>query len=104
MGLFYGHFFAHSIKSCNDFMKRVYAAPCGKRFIRLRRTKIPICAASYGVVRNYCHSPSGCGTGLSLLKGSYILFEFIPRCPESRDLHYVPTSSGEFKYKKRRFT
>jgi hypothetical protein len=25
-------------------------------------------------------------------------FEFIPRCPESRDLHFVPSNSGEFKY------
>ena len=42
--------------------------------------------------------------------GSYLLFEFIPRCPEKRDLHYVPTpmnrdlrfastGSGKFKFK-----
>jgi hypothetical protein len=31
--------------------------------------------------------------------GSYTLFEFIPRCPESRDFHFVPTSSEEFKFK-----
>jgi hypothetical protein len=26
-------------------------------------------------------------------------FEFIPRCPESRDFRFAPTSSGELKFK-----
>jgi hypothetical protein len=49
--------------------------------------------------RNFYHSSPGCGTALSLLKGSYTLFEFIPRCPESRDFRFTPTNSGEFKFK-----
>jgi hypothetical protein len=35
---------------------------------------------------------------------AYIVFEFIPRCPERRDFRFAPTSSGEFKLKKDNLT
>jgi hypothetical protein len=31
--------------------------------------------------------------------GSYLLFEFIPYCPESRDFRFAPTSSGGIQIK-----
>jgi hypothetical protein len=34
--------------------------------IKLRSAGLPIPAASYGVLRKFCHSPADCGNALSL--------------------------------------
>jgi hypothetical protein len=48
----------------NKIVQRFYET----RFCRSvwRKAKIPIPPASYGVFRNFYHSPPGCGTALSL--------------------------------------
>jgi len=83
-------------------MKRGFAAQFGERLKFLssqpRKRDLRFTSTSYGVFRNFYHSPPDYGTELSLEKGSYTLFEFIPRCPESRDFRFTPTSSREFKF------
>jgi hypothetical protein len=44
-------------------------------------------------VQRFYETPEG------LSSGSNTLFEFIPRCPESRDFRFTPTGSGDFKFK-----
>ena len=68
----------YGIKSCNDFMKRGFAAQFGERFTRRlfgwlkflspqpRKRDLRLPSTNYGVFLNFYHSPPGCGTALSL--------------------------------------
>ena len=82
-----------------------------------RKAKIPIPAAPLGGISASLRQATGYfGIFATALRAaaphfrfnfalirflSFLLFEFIPRCPEGRDLRYASTSSGEFKFKNR---
>jgi hypothetical protein len=104
------------IKSCNDFIKRGFAAQFGERFTRrlfgwlkflspqfrrrdFRHTTLADKSASlqhaFGVFRNLYHSPPGCGTAFAL-KRILLIYLNSSRAASNREFKFKHSTSSTF--------